>query len=342
MRTLNGGPVDSEEFTSDANLFRDTDQSSTIVVEHGNTGTGTDGTDEAGLDGVALNDYSEDEDTDGDDEIPEETAAGSVAKEMGVDESAPVDEMDVDEGASTDNPTSDVGERASANDPTSNVDRGMLTNEMNVDLVIETSRPPRKEHEVAALFRAGCAWVRRDWSCAYDTVFMVFFAIYWQSPAGWRADWRKQSPTWTIQLADHFNLLIGALDSPRYSPEKLSGLFSSFRDEFRSRLSNHDPQRFPCQGQVSASACAILELLFGSIYGPGIEECLVCVECGATSQALHHFPLLALPVFRRNYRRKEDPRFIPSATLLARFIKSLAIPPGSSPCATCLHNATPE
>ena len=49
----------------------------------------------------------------------------------------------------------------------------------------------------------------------------------------------------------------------------------------------------------------------------------------------HSFPLLALPVFHRTYRRSTDPQFVPSETLLARFIKSLSDPGELSPCHTC-------
>ena len=166
---------------------------------------------------------------------------------------------------------------------------------------------------------------------------MVFFTIYWQSSPGWRSDWRQQSPEWTIQLADHFDFLLEALDSPEYSPERLSMLFSCLRDQLRDHLSNYDPQKFPRRGQISASASAILELLFGSIHGPGIEQHFSCAGCGAVSQTSRHFPYLSLPIFPEDYRRETDPRFVPLETLLTRFIKSLTT--CSSLCGIC-HGPT--
>ena len=120
--------------------------------------------------------------------------------------------------------------------------------------------------------------------------------------------------------------------SPLYSP--CSGT------NFAKKLSNYDPQKFPCSGQVLASVCAVLELLFGSIYGPGIDKHLACVNCSKTSQMSHNFPLLTLPVFHHNFRLKTDLQFIPSATLLACYINSLTIPSTSSLCMACLHKTT--
>ena len=141
---------------------------------------------------------------------------------------------------------------------------------------------------------------------------MVFFTIYWQSSPSWRSEWRQQSPEWTIQLADHFDFLLEALDSPEYSPERLLTLFSCLRDQLHDHLSNYNPQKFPHRGQISASASAILELLFGSIHGPGIEQHFSCASCGAVSQISHHFPYLSLPIFPEDYRHETDPRFVES------------------------------
>jgi hypothetical protein len=260
-----------------------------------------------------LNDYPADEDgDDSDDGVPEEMTADAEAEDMDIDEGAVADEMDVDESATV--------EKADIDNRTEN---------------------PRSSREIALPpFRAGCAWTTRNWSCAYDTVFMVFFTVYQHSSLLWRGEWRQKSPGWTMQLADDFNVLLTASTSPDISPGQLSELFSSFRDRFRRQLANHDPQRFPCSGQVATSICAILELLFGSVHGAGIEEDLICTGCGATSQNSHHFPFLALSVSRRSYRHETDPRFIPSATVLARFIESLAPPSNSSLCFTCLHETT--
>ena len=144
---------------------------------------------------------------------------------------------------------------------------------------------------------------------------MAFFTIYWQSSASWRGDWKQQSPEWTVRLADCFNLLLEVSNSPDYSPKILSEWFSSLRDQLRDQLSSHDPQTFPRRGPIMASVCGMLELLFRSVHGPGIERHLLCASCGAASQVSHHFPFLAFPVFPTNYRRETDPQFVPVDTM---------------------------
>ena len=331
---LTRDPVDSEESTSDADLFQEIVPSlpTTNQPDINSTASDTDAesdldyTDETYLDDVALDEDLEDEDSGSEDDEddgrePEVTPVGGMADEASdTDGCAPADEMDVDE--------TDVDEM--------DIDKTDV-DEMDVDEQFNKPTACHEGHKTPDPFRAGCAWTRWDWSCAYDVLFMVFFYVYWLSSLRWRRDWRQQSPEWTIWLADCFDVLLGALDSSDHSPEELSTLFSSFRDQFRRRLSDHDPQRFPCTGQVPASVCAILELLFGSIHGPGIDEQLVCTACGGTSSRSHHFPLLALPTSHRNLRLETDPRFLPSATLVARFIESLTIPPTPSLCAGCLH-----
>ena len=317
---LSSGLDDSERFTTETDLFGEigsspptTNQSNTGPEIKGILGVAESNTDnvdmdvdtnfdnmKASLDAALLDGDSDDEDG-SDDE-------GSSSDEDWVDDASKV--MTV--GATADK--TDVGEG------------------------IGTPGAPGESCATPVPFQAGCIWVRKDWSCAYDAVFMVFFAMYWQSPASWRNNWRQQSPEWTIQLADHFDLLLGDSDTPDHSPEKLSKLFSSLRDQFRDQLSTHDPQRFPRRGPIPTSVCAILELLFGPAREPGIKQHLFCTNCGTTSQISRSFSLLAFPVFPTNYRRNTDPRFVPATTLMARFIDSLAIPSSSPRCHAC-HSA---
>jgi hypothetical protein len=215
----------------------------------------------------------------------------------------------------------------------------VVADEVEVGEGVATPRLHRETCETPHPFQAGCVWTKPDWSCAYDVVFMAFFTIYWQSSPNWRVDWRRQSPEWTPQLADNFDLLLETANSPEYSPKDLSMLFSRLRDQFRDQLSSLNSHMFPRRGQIPTSVCAILELLFGSTHGPGIKQQLSCTSCGATSQACRNFSLLALPMFSEDCRRETDPRFIPSAVLLARFVESLAVPPRSSLCGAC-HGST--
>ena len=202
---------------------------------------------------------------------------------------------------------------------------------MDVDGAI----PDCEGHEMVPPFKAGCVWSREDYSCSYDAVFMAFFALYSRSPHSWRDDWRRQSPEWTMPLADSFDFL-KALDFPEHTPEELSISFSHLRDRFRNQLSSLDQQAFPRRGQELAPVRRILELLFGSIHGPCIKRHLSCTGCGAISQTSHNFPFLALPFFPVHHL-ETDPQFVPSETLLARFIDTLSNP--SRSCSVC-HGST--
>ena len=323
---LNNGLDDSEQFENNADLFGEISSSSPTVNQHGtgpgtsamleatesdaedadvDVGTGFNDAEGARLDAAFLDDNSDDEDGFDDEDLGDNVTEVTTAV-------ATADEMDVDEEINTPGPSS----------------------EMDIDEGIKTPEPPSDSCTAAIPLQAGCAWTRKDWSCAYDVVFMVFFIIYWQSPTSWRDDWRRQSPEWTVRLADRFDLLLGALDSPSQSPKKLSQLFSSLRDQFRDQVSSHDPQRFPRRGTIPISISAILELLFGSVHGPAIKQHVFCTDCGMPSQISRGFPLLALPVFPTDYRRNTDPRFVPAATLMTRFVESLATS-SSSLCRTC-------
>ena len=303
---MNDSLVDSEESTANADLFSDITLRVTIdniTDVDTDMDTDPDSAEEARLDSVLLDDCPEDEDWRN--KAPEVMAIDADEIEADMDKmEVDTDEVDADENKG-----------------------------------IEMPKPLLGPCATAVPFQAGCVWTRRDWSCAYDAVFMSFFATYWHSSPSWHDNWKQQSPEWTIRLADHFDLLLEASNSPEYSPEQLSKLFSSFRDQFRSQLSNHDPRRFPRSGRVPTSVCAILELLFGSAHGPGIEQYLLCTDCSMATETSHSFSLLALLVFHRTYRCSTDPQFVPSETLLARFIESLSNPSKLSPCRTC-HGAT--
>ena len=249
---------------------------------------------------------STDIDTDADSDGPEETQFDNILLD------------DCSEDGTEDDSSEDEGQDGGVVAAAAVVVAADETDPMEIDEGITTPVPQQNGRETPLQFQAGCVWVEADWSCAYDAVFMAFFTIYWQSSPGWRSDWRQQTPEWTAQLADHFDLLLGVLNSGGNSREGLSTLFSDLRDQFRDQLSGFSQQKFPRRGREPASVCKILELLFGSVVGPGVDRNLGCTRCGAVSQTSHNFPFLAY--FQQGYRQETDPRFIPSETLLTRFI----------------------
>ena len=233
---LNGSLVDSEEFTSNEDLFHpinispqsatnkhgtESSANPTLGAAAGDTDNENTGVDadlanaEALLDAALLDDYSGDED--GDDSLDNDEDR----------DNGPNDNQDRDDDLDSDrdNETLEV------------IAVGITADEMDIDEGIKTPRLPHDGcRTVARSFQAGCVWARNDWSCAYDTVFMAFFTIYWQSSASWRGDWKRQSPEWTVQLSDRFDLLLEASNSPNHSPKTLSEWFSSLRDQFCDQL----------------------------------------------------------------------------------------------------------
>ena len=249
-------------------------------------------------------------------------------------EGSHLDDVLLDDRSENEDGVDDSGEEDQSDKAAEAAMVGGTADEMDVDEDVATTKPYYGVRETSLPFRAGCVWTRPNWSCAYDTVFMVFFAIYWQSSPAWRDDWRKQSHDWTACLTNHFDALLGALGSQQHTSESLSTLFSYLRDEFRDQLSCSDPQRFPRCGKLPAPICPILELLFGSELGPGVDQKLSCARCGATSRISHHFPLLAFRAVSQDLRYKTDPRFVPAETLLARFVEARATQ-SPSLCSVC-------
>lgn len=323
--------VDSEESTNNTDLFSKinsippaTNWCSTKPVTKITLQITADDTDDKEMGaGADVGDSDMDVDTGGDFDDTEDAHLDAVL----------LDDCSDDEisGGPEDEEQSDTNEVSNLEATVASV----TADEMDVDETVGTSRHPNEKSKTTLPFQAGCTWSRNNWSCAYDVVFMVFFHIYRQSSVSWRDDWRRKSPGWTVQLADHFDLLLKALDSPNNSPEELSKLFSSLRDLFRDQLASHDQQKFRRRGHVTASVCGMLELLSGSVDGPSVERYLFCSRCGTKSQVSSPFALLALPVFPQNYRRETDPRFVSAGAMLARFIQSLTSSSRLYLCGTC-------
>lgn len=58
---------------------------------------------------------------------------------------------------------------------------------------------------------AGCTWSESDWSCTYDTVFMVLLYIYHSSVIQWRRSWISLGSL-NADLAGQFDHLCGSRD----------------------------------------------------------------------------------------------------------------------------------
>jgi len=132
---------------------------------------------------------------------------------------------------------------------------------------------------------AGCRWSSVDWSCAYDSVFMILFYVFRSAPPSWRLRWDEDGEK-RNKLTSFFNVLT-ASDSNLNSPE----LFDSFRDEMRDDLTADSPAVFPRFGARMTSVSAILEHFF-----PSCEREMQCLEPGGAHRVLNEpLPCLCFP-----------------------------------------------
>ncbi|KAI5990963.1 hypothetical protein EDD15DRAFT_2197751 [Pisolithus albus] len=133
---------------------------------------------------------------------------------------------------------------------------------------------------------AGCKWSPTDWSCAYDTVFMVLFYTYHKGDDTFKKMLRCASNGFK-DLTKAFETLTES-DSNLFS----QNLFDTFRDQFHDRLNAHDPISFPRVGQVGTSVVSILESLLPHEIRE-VELVPLCsnVECAEKSRSSSHSPL---------------------------------------------------
>jgi len=87
---------------------------------------------------------------------------------------------------------------------------------------------------------AGCQWSSTNWSCAYDTVFMVLFHIYQQANPLCRKAWMINTNDFSKSLSLLFDHLLES-----NSNLNTSSLFNISRDQFHDKLSMHNPHSFP-------------------------------------------------------------------------------------------------
>jgi hypothetical protein len=106
---------------------------------------------------------------------------------------------------------------------------------------------------------SGCMWSVQNWSCAYDSVFMVLFYAYREADEQWRLSWSTCNQLTGILAASfsHLSQSVTNLHSQH--------LFDHFRDQFRQHLSDHDPVAFPHLGAALTSVTAILDYLMTNV-----------------------------------------------------------------------------
>lgn len=106
---------------------------------------------------------------------------------------------------------------------------------------------------------AGCTWSSEDWSCSYDSAFMVLFHAYRRGNTIWKGLWILDQDELRVSLSHSFCVLASQTHI------HLRDMFNHFRDKFRDVISAQNPQRFPRTGMVGASITCILESILPSL-----------------------------------------------------------------------------
>lgn len=173
-------------------------------------------------------------------------------------------------------------------------------------------------------FNAGCQ-ADKQFSSAYDAVFMSFLALYEQSP-GWHHSWEQHSP----EIAGHFAGSFEELSrhSDNSSKTDLKKAFSKHRDNFRIRLCQIQAEKFP-EGGKSVSAKTILEVIFGGDQGPYLEQSLLCSKCQTSTEEKISFPdLCAKAIPGATFVRLLEQHF-------SRFVEDAQKNPHQQECPSC-------
>lgn len=190
---------------------------------------------------------------------------------------------------------------------------------------------------------AGCIWDGEDYSCAYDTVFMVFYAMYGLSPSSWRLRWKEESPHWNLALGNHFDEILRATAAGERTPMQFSAMFSDYRNAFRESLRTSSQDDFPV-GRKYASVSKILERLRSDPPSlPTVHQELSCIGCNASRRNTFSFSSLGEPSKINSLRRTGDPPALPLQVAISRLIDRCAKEPYASPqtCTICKAQRIP-
>jgi hypothetical protein len=101
----------------------------------------------------------------------------------------------------------------------------------------------------------GCVWDGPNYSCAFDSTFMVAFSMYRYASLPWRQQWRGSSD-FNGMLAGFFDNILVTVRMPLLH-RQLPSLFNGYRDRVRDHLNAIDPTCFPRFGQNNVAASEI-------------------------------------------------------------------------------------
>lgn len=159
-----------------------------------------------------------------------------------------------------------------------------------VNLRPSSPLPVQPFNPTSAPIGAGCQWSSANWSCAYDSVFMVLFHMYRSFNPVCRKAWIINSN----EVSDFMSLLFDRLLEDNLNLTS-SSFFNDCRDDLRDFLSKLDPPSFPRFGPVGASVSSILELVCPPCELICVSSCTSndCNKISQTQQSMHiSFPTI--------------------------------------------------
>jgi hypothetical protein len=92
---------------------------------------------------------------------------------------------------------------------------------------------------------SGLKWDANDWSCAYDSLFTIFYHIWVQKPCTWSRRFKALNNKYLTMLTAGFKQVMQNRQT-----------FENVRDSIRHELNRLDPTMFP-MGQVGTSVAAL-------------------------------------------------------------------------------------
>lgn len=142
---------------------------------------------------------------------------------------------------------------------------GGQTRKRSASPVLDPRASSRRKMEVQSF--QGCVWSSRNWSCAYDCVFVALACIYWLSTRTWKEAFRN-SGVCMLMLSRKFEALAETV-----WPWRDAQALNRLRDDFRRYISAIDSKTFPRHGHVLVSVSDLLSIVLRSeSVGPALAQ----------------------------------------------------------------------
>ncbi len=112
----------------------------------------------------------------------------------------------------------------------------------------------------------GLVWDANNYSCAYDSLFVILYDIWIQDPRSWSRKFNAIGNEYLTALVEGFKMTFKGTLS-----------LENVRDMIRTQLHDHDPVRFP-MGQVGTSVNHLASTIL-RVNDPVASSQLLCLSC---------------------------------------------------------------